>query len=283
MARSITDINNALIAQVQADPTLGPLLTSTSKVSIWGLLCYVVAVCQWTIENLQDIFKSDVNNTIATLKPHRNSWYGAKALAFQYGYDLPSDSDTYDNTGLTDADIAASQIISYVSVKEQQTLTGLVLRIKVATTVAGDLAALSAPQLTAFTAYMNLIKDAGVKLLITSGAADGLKLTMDIYYNALVLNDNGNRLDGTNDTPVQSCIETYLKNLPFNGVFALENLQNQLESVDGVELIDITNSQSQYGILPYTSFAVYYVPDSGYLRFIVPATDLIINFIPYSE
>ena len=278
MARTITVIQQSLIDQVQADPTLGPVLTSQSKVAIWRLWCYAVAVCQWTIENLQDIFKNDVNTVIATLTPHRPSWYQQKALAFQYGYNLVADSDVYDNTGIDDATIAASKVVSYAAVIEQ----GKYLRIKVATTSNGDLAALTNLQLVAFTAYMQTIKDAGVKLLITTGPADGLKLSADIYFNPLVLNAAGNRLDGTEATPAQDAISTYLKNLPFNGVFALQNLQNQLEQVEGITLINYTNAQSQYGLLPYTAFAVFYIPDSGYLRFINPG-DLQLNFIPYNE
>lgn len=278
MARTITEIQNALIAQVQTDATLSGLLTSTSRVAIWRVWCYIVAVCQWTIENLHDIFKVDVNTTIATLKPHTAKWYATKALAFQFGYDLPADSDVYDNTGIDDATIAASKIISYVAVVEQDKF----LRIKVARTVGNDLTALTNTQLTAFKAYMSLIKDAGVKLSITTGTADGLKLSADIYYDALVFNIDGNRLDGTNATPVQDAIKNYLKNLPFNGVFALQNLEDQLQLVDGVKLIHFTNASAQYGMLAYTNFAVYYIPDSGYLRFLLDA-DLQLNFIAYSE
>ena len=278
MARSITDIQQSLISQVQADATLGPLLTSTSKVAIWRLWTYISAVCQWTIENLQDIFKSDVNTTIATLKPHTPKWYASKVLAFQFGYDLPADSDVYDNTNLTADQITASQVVNYVAVVEQ----GKFLRIKVATLNNGDLAALPNDQLTALIAYLQLIKDAGVKLLVTTGAPDGLKLSADIFYNALVLNANGNRNDGTAATPVQDAINNYLKNLPFNGVFALQSLDNILQAVDGVTLINFTGASAQFGILPYSSFAVYYLPDSGYLRFINPA-DLQLNFIAYSE
>jgi hypothetical protein len=278
MARTIAVIHQSLIDATQADLTLGGELTSESKVAIWRLKLYVVAVCHWTIENLRDIFKADVNNTIATLKPHTPKWYAQKALAFQFGYDLPADSDVYDNTGIDDATIAASKCIAYVAVIEQDKF----LRIKVAALNGGDLAQVPGDKLTAFIAYMQKIKDAGVKLLITSGSPDGLKQTADIYYNPLVLNENGNRLDGTSNTPVQDAWKKYLKNLPFNGVYALQSLQDQLQLVEGVNLINIKSALSKYGALPYTGFAVFYVPDAGYLRFLDDA-DLALTFIPYNE
>jgi hypothetical protein len=56
MARTIAVIHQSLIDATQADLTLGGELTSESKVAIWRLKLYVVAVCHWTIENLQDIY-----------------------------------------------------------------------------------------------------------------------------------------------------------------------------------------------------------------------------------
>ncbi|HLO38378.1 MAG TPA: hypothetical protein VK173_07810 [Lacibacter sp.] len=277
MARAITDIQNEIIAQVQANATLAPLLTSTSKVAVWRLLTYVVAVCIWTLEKLFDIHVIDVNETISKLKPHSLRWYAEKARAFQYGYNLVDDADYYDNTGIDDATIEASQVVAYAAVVEQE--RGL--RIKVARDT-GDLAALTSPQLTAFIEYMKRVKDAGVRLNITSTAADGLKLTLEIYYNPLVLNSTGARLDGAGAEPVQDAVKNYLKNLPFNGVFVLQSLIDQLQVVDGVKIAHLVSAQAQYGLLPYQSFAVKYLPDSGYLRLINPG-DLVLTFIPYSE
>jgi hypothetical protein len=278
MARTITDIQNEIIAQVQGNATLSLLLTSNSKTAIWRLTTYVVAVCIWTLETLFDIHTTDVNEVISKLKPHSLRWYAEKARAFQFGYNLVDDADIYDNSTLTDTQIEASKVVDYAAVVEQE--RGL--RIKVAKDNGTDLAALSNTELNAFKEYMKRIKDAGVRLNITTGAADGLKLGLDIYYNPLVIKSDGTRLDGTNAEPVQTAIKTYLKNLPFNGVFVLQSIVDVLQGVDGVTIAHLTQAQAQYGALPYQSFAVKYLPDSGYLRLINPA-DLTLNFIPYSE
>lgn len=278
MARTITDIQNEIIAQVQANATLAPLLTSTSKVAVWRLMTYAAAVAIWTLETLFDIHIADVNETISKLKPHSLRWYAGKAVAFQYGYNLVNDADYYDNTGIADALIETSKVVDYAAVVEQE--RGL--RIKVAKDNGIDLTALSLAELNAFKEYMKRIKDAGVRLNITSTVADGLKLGIDLYYNALVLTSTGARLDGTAAEPVQDAVKTYLKNLPFNGVFVLQNLVDVLQVVDGVRIVHITGAQAQYGALPYQSFAVKYLPDSGYLRFANPG-DITINFIAYSE
>lgn len=278
MARTIADIQLEIVTSVQADEVLGPLLSSTSKVSIWRLWTYVVAVAIWTLETIFDIFRIEIDEKIATLKPHSLRWYALKAKAFQYGQDLVDDADYYDNTGLDDTDIEASLIIDHAAVVEQT--RGL--RIKVATTVSGDLAALTTPQLNAFKEYMKRVKDAGVKLLITSAIADSLKLKLTVYYNPLVLDATGGRADGTSSTPVQDAINNYLKNLPFNGVFVVQSLIDVLQQVDGARVFDIQESQARYGALAYTAFRVQYIPDAGYLR-IFDDADLQITFLPYSE
>jgi hypothetical protein len=278
MARTITTIQNNIIAGVAANATLSPLLTSTSRVAIWRLLALVVATAIWTLETLFDIHVADVNETISKLKPHSLRWYAEKATAFQFGYNLVDDADYYDNTGLDETTVEASKVVAYAAVVEQD--RGL--RIKVARDVGADLAALTAPQLDAFEEYMKRIKDAGVRLNITSTAADELKLSLEIYYNPLVLNSAGGRLDGTVSEPVQDAVKEYLKNLPFNGVFVLQNLVDVLQLVDGVKIAHLVGSQARYGLLPFQSFGVKYLPDAGYLRLANPG-DLTITFIPYSE
>ena len=47
MARSIAQIQAAIVAAKNADPVLGPTLTSGSAVAIWLLWTYIVAACQW--------------------------------------------------------------------------------------------------------------------------------------------------------------------------------------------------------------------------------------------
>src|SRR5690348_4720476 len=112
MARTISQIQQALLDQVAADSTLSSLLTSTSNVAIWRLWTYVVAFCQWTIETLFDQHVAEVTNIIATQKPHTLQWYVTMAKQFQYGDSLVADSDIY---AVLDP---SKQIISYAAATE---------------------------------------------------------------------------------------------------------------------------------------------------------------------
>lgn len=273
MARTINEIFQDKLQRVAADPVLAPQLTSTSRTAVYRLMLYISALCDWTLENLMDLLRTEVNQTIAALKPHSLQWYAGKARNFQYGYNLVQEADYYDNTGIADSDIEASKVVDYAAVVELQ--RGL--RLKVATDNGVDLQALSAGQLTAFTAYMARVKDAGVKLSITSTASDQLKLALRIKYNALVLNAAGGRIDGASSSPVQEAIKKHLKNLPFNGVFSVAKLVDTVQSVEGVDDVRVDLVQARYGVLPFTSIDIDYTPDAGYLR--IDDADLTITFI----
>jgi len=273
MARTINEILTAKMQSLAADATLGPMLTSTSKVAVYRLLLYISAVHDFVLENLHDLFRKEVAETIAAMKPHSLQWYALKSKAFQYGFNLVADADYYNNAGISDADVADSLIVDHAAVVEQE--RGL--RIKVATSTGTDLQALTPGQLAAFVGYMKRIKDAGVKLAITTGPADDLKLSLRIKYNPLVLNGAGGRIDGISAEPVKEAIKYFLKNLPFNGVFSVQKLVDAVQAVEGVSDVSVDLVQSRYGALDFTSVDIDLTPDSGYLR--VADADLLLQFI----
>lgn len=273
MARSIDIIQQGIIQNLSGKGiTVSP--SSTSRRNLWT---YVVALCSWDLEVKQDEHKAEVTSIIDTLKPHSLKWYAQKAKSFQNGYELIHDEDYYDNSQLTEEQISESKIVSYAAVVEQ----GKALRLKVARIVNDDLAPLSEQQKESFTEYMARIKDAGVRLVIDSLPPDGLKLSLIIYYNPLVLSPDGNRIDGSVVDPVGKAIRSYLQNLPFNGTLVLAYLIDALQQVEGVVIPHLVSAQAQYGLFPYSNINVKYNPDSGYLRLLVDE-DLTIQYVPQS-
>lgn len=274
MARSIDTIFNELLAAKAAKSELSGL-TSTSAVSAWRLLLYVVAVCIWSLEKLFDLHISEVRSIISKQKRGNEQWYAEMAKQFQFGDTLVADQDYYDNTGVSDAVVAAKKVVAFAAAKE----SGSSVRIKVARLNAGNLNPLTAPQLAAFQTYMARIKYAGVFLSFVNSVADALKLDLKIYYDPLVLDSTGKRIDGTNDTPVQSAIDDYLINkVAFDSYFVPTALVDALQAVDGVKLPVITGSAAKYGMLPFADTGDRYLPDAGYLR--IDPSDLTITFIP---
>jgi len=261
MARSIGEIQQEMTEAIRHDPVLSGAATSTSKTALWRLWTRIAATCAWTVEVLMDTFVQEVNEKVAALKPHSLRWYAAKAEAFQYGRALALDSDTYDNTNVPEETAESERIVKYAAVTERDAQ----LAVKVAKQ-SDDLMPLSEAELTAFRAYMNEIKDAGVKLSIVSHAADSLKLGLTIYYDPLILSSNGSRIDGASSTPVRDAITRFLQNLPFNGEFVIAYLTDALQQVDGVVIPHVAGCFTKYSDLPFTSVNISVVPESGYLR-----------------
>ncbi|MGQ0737672.1 MAG: nucleotidyltransferase [Bacteroidota bacterium] len=254
-----------------------------SRVSRKRFLRMVHCLLALTQETIFDIFKADVDAKLRELKPHTERWYANKSLAYQYGFNLLPDSDLFDNTGYTDAQIAASKVVKYAAVVEQENQFGRVyLRIKLAGETAGDLAPLTAPQLAGVKEYLKRIKDAGVKLQVDSLDADNIKMKWTVYYDPLILDANGNRLDGTASNVVKDAIKGYLKKLPFNGIYVIEYHIDEVQLVEGVVIAEVTECQTKYGLLPFTAVQVKTTPDAGYLRFIDDSY-LEITYIPQSQ
>ncbi len=246
-----------MVTAKAADSTLSSL-SSTSMTAVWLLWTYIVATCQWVLENLFDAHKAEVSDIIASQKPHTLQWYVNKAKAFQFGVALPDDSDVY--TVVPPVDLT-TLVVKFAAAVE---LTNLV-RIKVAKLAGGVLSPLTSLQLTAFANYMGRLKDAGVRLQCTSGNPDTFQPTMIIYYDPLLLDATGARLDGTSSTPVKDAVNAFLDSLPFNGVFILNSFIAAMQSVPGVVIADEVSVQAFYGLVPPVAISARYIPDAGYM------------------
>lgn len=264
MARTIGVIQQKMLDSIVADENLVGL-NSQSKVSIYRLIVFIVAFSIWVLENLFDQHKKEVNDIIDAKMPHRASWYGTKAKAFQYGFALISDTDKYDNAGFTDEQVTDSKIIKYSAV----TASGGQLYIKIATETAGVLAPISAGQKNAFDAYIKEIADCGVKYIVVNHLPDILLLNIQIFRDALVLTDTGMSILNGN-YPAQDAINEYMKELPFNGELVLAHLIDKLQLVEGVVIPNLVNAESQAIDIntniykPATPITVKTIPESGY-------------------
>lgn len=278
MARNLKEIKLEITTPFMANETLAGVYgfaqnadfdVEFSKVSLENIIFNIVAYAIFLLEQIFDTHKKEVNGIIEAKMPHRPSWYRTKALAFQYGFALILDTDKFDNTGYTDAQIEDSKVIKYAAV----TKSGGQLYIKIATETAGVLAPISPEVKTAFIAYMEDVADCGVKYLVVNHLPDRLILGIKIYRNPLILNEDGMRLGTTGGNyPVEDAIKAYMKELPFNGELILAHLVDQLQQVEGVEIPHIYNATSQAidistGLyLPWEFIDVKTVPVAGYFE-----------------
>ena len=270
MARSIEQIKSSMAEAFMQDTNIaikygfevGADFNKTfSKVSIESLILYIVAAAIWTLERLFDVHTAEVEDYIVTMKPHSLRWYVEKAKAFMYGVPLINGSDQYDTTNLTDEQIAEKKIVTFAACTE----ANATLYLKVAK--AGP-APLTADEKAAFVAYLHEIKDAGVRIDVISENGDYLKLQMVIYYDPLLINANGES-KGTGNKVVEDAIKNYIENIPFNGEFRKNELEDAIQAVDGVVMVEFERAEhSETGdddtfeeVIPYCK------PTSGYFKF----------------
>lgn len=258
MAKTLDEWKATVQAAKDAEDELAGI-TSTSTSADWLLWRNIVAFCSFVLEGLFSAFKSDVNAKIEADKSHTPQWYITKAKAFQYGVSLPADSDVYAVVPPEDDEVLIVTSAALVEVFNR-------VRIKVAKGVPGALEALTPGELDSLSTYMNRIKDAGVQLELTSDDPDDFKLAGQVYYDPLILTAAGARIDGSSDTPVKDAVNAFLSNLPFNGVFVLNDMIDAIEAVEGVEIFTVVSAEANYAATPYVPITVKYTPDAGYME-----------------
>lgn len=278
MARTIKEIYDQIVNTYVADAASKGVVVADPatwrQVSRRRMWANAQAMGHFIVETLFDTHKKDVDATIATMKPHSGQWYVEHAKKFQFGFNLVPGTDYYDNTGIAEDVVEASKIIKFAAFVKDP-----FVRLKVAKLNGTSLAKLSPEELTAFRHYMALTKDAGVKLkdsTITSNDPDQLSLTLRFFYNPLVLNEFGQDRDAK--YPVPDAIRSYLQNIDFNGLFSIQELNDYVQAVTGYKDHNIDAISTQYGLLPFTTVDVSFVPDSGYL--VIDDAKLLITYTP---
>lgn len=242
MARSIEEIKTEMITIKSNQPDL-IALNSKSSSAIWRLKIYIIAVAIWTLETLFDVHALEIDKKLSELKPHTPRWYRNKALAFQYGFDLLTDSDRFNNDGKTPEEIQVSKIIKYSAVTEADDQSRLI--IKIATEKNNVLAPVLTPQYNAFKSYIKEFKDAGVKITIINYLPDRLRLSIRVVRDPLVLDANGlNILKGT--IPVNQALNDFMKELPFDGQLSLQKLEEKLLKVEGVKDLKVDLAETSW-------------------------------------
>lgn len=277
--RSLNEIQQSILDDIADSANLSALevltdnektsltnLTSTSKVSVWRLFVYVIAGAIQTLEKLWDVFKAMIEALLKANKPHNEDWYKNKSLAFQYGDNLVDD-DEY--TVIDDT----KKIIKQVAcISGDRTI-----KIKVATLSGDELVKLpDADMVNAFIAYMNSVKDAGTVINVVNMDADQLKVSLDFYYDALIVDSTGVEIN-TGINVVEAAIKSYLKSLDFNGVFDVNKMIDYLQQAKGYNSLNITFYGFKVGLsASYTPINRVYEPLSGYMKL----AELHVNYYP---
>lgn len=276
MARTTNEIFEAILTEKANEPALSQL-TNNSQTSRWRLFAYVVAKFHNLMELLFDKHKSEVTQVVDVERWGRLGWYVKKALLYQHGRSLIGETDGYNNSSLTDAAIELERVVKYASATEND--EGKVV-VKVAKGEVPDLEPLTDQELSGLHGYFLKIRPAGIRVITVSQPADSLKLIIKIAYDALILDAEGKRLDGTNNTPVIEAINNYLSNIEFSGEYSNMAMTDAIQRVEGCTIVDLRAAFYKYSSFDYYSEIVSrYRPDAGYMKFI--NADSLIEYVPY--
>lgn len=269
MARTISEIKKEMTDAFMADEEVrrkygftdsDTFSGSFSKVSIENILFGIHAARVWAVETLFDEHVKEVTDIASSKRPHTLQWYRDKALAFQYGYELSPDSAVYDNTGLTDQEVADSMIVKKCSTQVTSSV-----RPTIMVKVAKEDDPLNADEMEAFSAYMENIADAGLRVLCSSGEPDTLILSLYVLYDPLVMDSDGSKYVG-GSYPVKDTVNSHLANLPFNGVFYPRLLEKELMDTDGIRVAHVVVARAGITASQVSDIGESYQPYYGAIQ-----------------
>jgi len=219
-----------------------------SAVSIESLLFYAQAFGLMVLEKIVGDSIAKLEEHFNRLRPHTLNWYAGKIKAFQMGDTLPTDTDMYPEIK------EDAQVVKYCSLTERNG----VLSAKIAgQDKDGKPTRLSDDDVKKVSAYVSKIKDAGVRVLLSSGDADKFNVSLLIHYDPL------KRLEAKD---IKKVVSEYLESMPFDGIYSNMALIDAIQKVDGVRVAEVLTSEAKYGGNITKSIDSVYVPTSGYMQ-----------------
>jgi hypothetical protein len=230
MARSIDTIQAEIIATKNAQPELAAL-NSASKRSIWQLWTYITATCIAILEQLLDVFISNVETQVAASAAASALWVQSKMFAFQYDATTPQIVQLINTVPQYPVVDATKRIITACSVTSD---ISNVVNIKVAKS--NPLAALSSLEKSSAQGYINIIGIAGINYNVISLNPDKIYIDASIYYQG--------QYAAIIQTSVIDTLTAYLQNLStinFDGSLKISDLEAVIRNVAGVNDVVLNN------------------------------------------
>lgn len=283
MFKTIIEIYNYILDLKNKNTVLSEL-NSTSKTGIWRQFLEVVSTAYWAFVNVRDLHDKETDVLIQEQKVPNLRWYRNKALSFQYGFDVETDTDVFKKTiqvdgvdiEATEEQIDASKVIKYCAVDRKVIANRASLIIKIAGEENGEIVQSSDEVKEALKKWFEVDGAAAAGDVITyiNYKGDILSFSVDVYINPLVLMSDGRHKINLN-YPVEDAIKTYLKNLPFNGEFDVQKFEAAILATEGVLKLKTNKVESKW-IVPqggdadgyglFQPISVYKIPESGYFK-----------------
>jgi len=227
MARTISQIKEQILRE-KANYSELNVLNNTSSTSLFNLWAYITAVCISVLENLQDVYILEVESIVNRGVVGSKAWLDYQIRRFQYTNILILDTNTFEYK-YANSD-SKKEIITRVSLSNSLTKSIIVKVAKNEPPIS-----LTSDEQNALISYLNQIVTAGVGTQVITANSDKIRIQAQIYYD-------GQYSNIIQDT-VKSAINTYLINLPFDGLIKVSAIQDAIQNVTGVTDVIINNLQ----------------------------------------
>ena len=224
MARTVAQIKQSMLDAKNADSTLSAL-TSTSQTAKWNLYYFIVASCIAIFEQLQDLFKIDLEAIASTAAPSTPQWTRNKVLKYQKGDVAQLNTTTF--TVEYPTINTANQILTRCAVITAPNRTVL---IKVAKS--DPPVPVSVGELAELQSYIETFNPAGIAFTLINENSDKMEVAATIYYNG--------QYSAVISTNVVAALNNYMATLPFNGVISTQAVVDAIQAVDGVNSVSLT-------------------------------------------
>jgi hypothetical protein len=224
MARSISQIKQSMLDAKNADSTLSAL-TSTSQTAKWNLYYFIVASCIAIFEQLQDLFKTDLEAIASTAAPSTPQWTRNKVLKYQKGDVAQLNTTTF--TVEYPTINTANQILTRCAVITAPNRTVL---IKVAKS--DPPVPVSVGELAELQSYIETFNPAGIAFTLINENSDKMEVAATIYYNG--------QYSAVISTNVVAALNNYMATLPFNGIISTQAVVDAIQAVEGVNSVSLT-------------------------------------------
>lgn len=224
MARTVAQIKQSMLDAKNADSTLSAL-TSTSQTAKWNLYYFIVASCIAIFEQLQDLFKTDLEAIASTAAPSTPQWTRNKVLKYQKGDVAQLNTTTF--TVEYPTINTANQILTRCAVITAPNRTVL---IKVAKS--DPPVPVSVGELAELQSYIETFNPAGIAFTLINENSDKMEVAATIYYNG--------QYSAVISTNVVAALNNYMATLPFNGVISTQAVVDAIQAVEGVNSVSLT-------------------------------------------
>jgi hypothetical protein len=225
MARTISQIKQQILTEKATYSELN-VLNNPSTTSLFNLWAYITAVCISVLENLQDVFITEVETIVNRGVVGSKAWLDYQIRRFQYTNILILDTVTF-LYKYANSDVS-KEIISRVSISD-----GINNDIIIKVAKNEPPATLTTDEMNALNSYLKQIVTAGVTTTLISTNSDKVRLYAQIYYEgqySTVIKDN-----------VIIGINNYLATLPFDTQIRVSSIQDAIQNILGVKDVIINN------------------------------------------